>query len=106
MAYGGQMPKLWKLRDLQTEGGASPGDLLVEFSIITFATATTATVNTVFADGNIVAMQMTKLSGGTGTLTCPFSTAGAVSSGALTITNSVTTSTDVVSVMVVGRLQV
>jgi hypothetical protein len=102
MAYAGQMPRLWKLRDLQSEGGVSPGDLLVEFSQITFATVTTASLPTVFADGNVIGVWMSKVSGGTGTLVCPHT----VTTGAMTITNSVTTSTDVVDVMVVGRLQV
>ena len=102
MAYAGQMPRMWKLRDLQSEGGVSPGDLLVEFSQITFATVTTASVPTVFADGNVIGVWMTKQSSSTGTLVCPLT----VTTGALTITNSITTTTDVVNVMVVGRLQV
>ena len=106
MAYGGTAPRLWTLRDFQTDGCVSTSDLLVEISLLTFATVTTVACPTVFADGNIVAMSIMKLSSSTGTLTCPFSTAGAVSSGVLTITNSITTTQDVISVMVVGRLQV
>ncbi len=102
MAYAGQMPRMWKLRSLQSEGGVSSGDLLVEFSQVTFATVTTVAVPTNFADGDIVNVQLTKVSGGTGVLTVPHT----VTSGELVITNSVTTSQDVVDVMVVGKLQV
>jgi len=104
MAYNGQMPRLWRWDNLQDKGGVGGGDVLVELSQITFATTTTASVPTVFADGNILAVFVSRISG-TGTYTIPI-VAGSVSSGALTMTNTVTNSTDVVSVMVIGRLQV
>jgi len=95
-------PRLWKLRDYQVESGVSPSDLLVEFSQVTFATVTTATVATNFTGGNVINVQMSKVSGGAGVLTCPHT----VTTGYLTITNSITTSQDVVDIVVVGRLQI
>jgi len=101
MSYGGQMPRLFRLDNLQDKGGYGGNDLLIELVQVTFATVTTASVPTVFADGNIIAVFATRVSG-TGTYTIPKT----VTTGALTMTNTVTTSTDVVDVMIIGRLQV
>jgi hypothetical protein len=101
MAYGGQMPRLFKLRGLQDEGGVGGSDLLIELVQVTFATVTTVSVPTVFADGNVIAVFPARVSG-TGTYTIPKT----VTTGAMVMTNTVTTSTDVVDVMIIGRLQV
>jgi hypothetical protein len=101
MAYAGAMPRAWKLRSLQDEGGVGGSDLLMELVNVTFATTTTVSVPTIFADGNIIAVFATRVSG-TGTYTI----AKTVASSALTMTNLITNTTDVVDVMIIGRLQV
>jgi hypothetical protein len=101
MAYNGQMPRLWRWDNLQDKGGVGGGDVLMELVNVTFATTTTASVPTVFADGNVLAVFVSRVSG-TGTYTVPKT----VASAALTMTNTITNSTDVVDVMIIGRLQV
>jgi hypothetical protein len=101
MAYEGQMPRLFRLDNLQDRGGYGGNDLLIELVQVTYATVTTVSVPTVFANGNIIAVFATRVSG-SGTYTIPKT----VASSALTMTNTVTTSTDVVDVMIIGRLQV
>jgi hypothetical protein len=102
MATAVTMPRMWKLRDLQVEGGLSSNDLLLEISDVTFATATTATVVTAFANGRVLGVFFAKQA----TSAIQYSTDKVVASGALTITSTVTNSAETITVMVLGRAQV
>jgi len=93
---------MWKLRSLQAESGTSPDDLLVEITAITFATTTSCSLPTKFADGNIIAVIPCKRSASA----VLYSSTKAVSDGEITITSSVTNCAETIDVVVIGRLEI
>ena len=98
---GVTMPRMWALRDLRTQGGLSPDDLLVEITEVTFATTASTTVTTTFADGQIIAVLFGKLTSSA----IQYSTSKTVTTATITVT-ATTTSAEVVSVVVIGKSQI
>jgi hypothetical protein len=102
MATAVTMPRMWKLRDLQVEGGVSSNDLLLEISDVTFATTTTASVPTAFANGQVLGIFIGKQTSSA----IYYTAAKTVTTAAVVVTSSVTNCTETVTVMVLGKAQV
>lgn len=96
--------RMWALRDVGAEVGHHAGDLYVEFAVATLV-AGTAEVPTKFKDGNIVAVFAMRNDDATVNAGQAFLTDKVVTSGAITISGP-TGSTAVVTLMIVGRLDV
>lgn len=105
----GNYPRMWKLRSLQVESGASGDDLLVEINQVTFATTTAATVATGFSNGQVVDVIVSQANTAGGVSATAYTCSGAVTAGTpnyITITSNITNSTDTVNVMVIGKLDI
>lgn len=95
---------VFKLEQIGPHQGLSPTDILVEIKQVTLA-AGTAECPTVFANGNIIAVQLTHVNNATVNATVALSTDMVVTTGAITVVGP-TGSTAVVSVVIYGRLSI